>query len=189
MTSWNIEKAIENPQNLTKRDQFAVYYALCPIMVVACRKVGITSKTGYEWKARPSIAKKISQIRANSAQKANIDVSEVLNEAHRIINFDIKDVITDVYHDKSNDFYEVTMEQWKKIDGRVVKEIKPVVKDGIKLLQLKFYDKIPVIKMLLDHFKEVKPEQHLHVHMSPQELKNANPEQIDEEYQRLMGGD
>lgn len=186
MNDW-LDKALDNPENMTKKDRFAVYYGLCGIMAVACRKVGISTVTGYEWKDKPSVAKKISLIRAKSAQKADISLPEVLNEAYRILNFDIKDIITDVFHDKSNDFYEVTMEQWKKIDGRLVKEVKPVVKDGIKLLQLKFYDKIPVIKMLLDHFKEVKPEQHVHVHLTPEELKTADPGKVNAAYQELMG--
>jgi hypothetical protein len=187
-STFNPDTAVENLDKLTKKDKFCVMMALTPVFSRVCKRLGIGTDTGYKWLDTPSVRKKISQIKAKSAEICDFTVNEALNIAVRVASFDIHQVVKEAKYDSKTGYWEVSYQDWDKIDGVVIKDVKPVIRDGIQVFQIKLQDRMPYVKMLLDHFKEVKPDQHLHVHMSPEELKTANPDAVNEEYQRLMGG-
>ena len=164
-----------------------MFYVLEPIVSRVAEKCGISRECAFGWLRRPSVKKKISALKASNVQKTSITLSEVLNMALRIADFDLKDVVKSFKHEPETNYYTITYEDWDKIDGKVVKDVRPVVKDGIQLLNIKLYDKTPYIKMLLDHFKDTKPDQHLHVHMSREEIAAADAQTVSEDYQRMLG--
>ena len=182
-----LTKATKFPEKLSKRESFAVQYVQQPIMARVCEKMGITQRTGYKWLHMPSTAKKISQLRAITAQKCDFTLQETLNAACRIVDFDIKTVIKHAEYDTETGYWTVQYEDWDKIDGRVIKDVKPIIRDGIQVFQIKLYDKTPYVKMLLEHFKDVKPDQHLHVHMNQENLKDINAQQAAEQYHQMLG--
>lgn len=167
--------------------KFVHLWLQTPIRSYCAEELQISLSAVHRWLNQKKVKAHLRHFRGKIASKCPYTLEDVASEAARIGFFDIKKVIPEAQFDNNSKEVTIRVEDWDKVDGRVVKSVKQDIKDGCEVLRLTFHDKISALKLLQDNLRGVEGEKHLHVHLTPEDLEKRDINGAVNAYDELMG--
>ena len=182
------QKDTSNLPVLTEeRKNFVNIYLLTFNVRRAAKKCGVTRMTANNWLHRPEVKTEIQRRSALVAQECDVTVSECMNELARIAFFNYKDCIKNFKVDPESGDLGMTLDDWEDMDTSALQEIACRVNaQGIPYVTIKPYDKVAALKEILNRLDGIKDENHLHLHLTKEELKGKSAQEVSSAYQQMV---
>ncbi len=167
--------------------EFINLYLLSYNVPRVAKKCGIAKQTAYQWLKRPEVQKAILDRKDSVAQQCDITVQECMNELAKIAFFDHKSYASDFKFDIEAGEFGCTLEDWRNMDTSALQEVSCKVNaQGIPYIVFKPYDKINALKELMNRLEGTNGDKHLHLHLTPEEMKDKSAQEIASDYQQLL---
>ena len=167
--------------------KFVILWLQTPIRDYCAEELGVSLSAVHRWLNQKKVKTHLAHFRGKIPSKCPYTLIDVASEAARIGFFDIKKVIPEAEFNNTTKEVTIKLEDWAKVDGRVVKSVKQDIKDGCEVLRLTFHDKISALKLLQENLRGNEGEKHLHVHLTPEDLEKRDIHGAADAYRELMG--
>lgn len=168
--------------NLTDNEKrFIMTYVLNFNIKETASIIGLSPSTCRSYLKKPEVEKEVNHFRTTIAEKCGVTMERVLNELSRIAFYDIGDHVEQITDSG------VTFKDFDEMDTRVLSEVTTnSTSDGMTYTTIKTPPKIKALEILANIFKGQPAEQHVHFHVTKEELDNKTAAEAAQDYNSLL---
>lgn len=172
------------PKISTLQHRFLQLYAETPLLQYCSDKLNTPLETLRGWLSKKKVQVNLQHYQAKIAEKCPYTLEQVAMEAARVAFYDPKQHIEAI--NSENGEFLIKYKDLDKIDGRAIKNIREKIVDGVSMVVIEPYEKDKFLRILADILKN-QTEQHLHVHLTPEDLAKRDINGAADAYRELMG--
>jgi hypothetical protein len=177
----------QTTEHLTENEQiFVNIYPLTYNVYLTARKCGITNKTAFKYLRKPAVKAAIATVTEKVAQRCEVTAEECMNELYKIAFFDHKSYLEKFSPDPENGEMGIKLKDLEEMDTSALQEISVKVSGGIPYIVAKPYNKVEALKELMNRLQGTNGDRHLHLHLSPEEMKKVSAQEAASTYQQLV---
>lgn len=143
--------------------------------------IGLSTSTCRGYLKKPHVDKEICHFRTVVAEKCGVTQERVLNELARIAFYDMSEHVDQITDSG------VTFKDYDQMDTRVLSEVTTCsTASGETYTTIKTPPKLKALEILTNFFKGQVPDQHVHYHISKEDLEGKTATEVTQSYNSIL---
>ena len=151
----------------------------------AAKAAGVKYATGNKYLYRPHVKRYLKEHAKAIQEKCELTVEDVVNELKKIAFFKHSEYAEDFQMDVERGNIGVTMKEFENIDTSAIASMNAKINaQGIPYVEIKPYNKVEALKIILDHIKGYQGPTDVHFHL--EDNKDMSAQEVAAKYQVMI---
>jgi hypothetical protein len=172
------------------KHKFACSFLMDLNVKFAAKRCGIKVTKARAWLKDPDVVNFISEKGKEYEQKCDVTIEQCLNELKKPAFFTWDEIADDFKVELEAGKVGITLKDFNDMDTSAIQSLNCKINaQGVPYVEVKPYDKLEALKLLIDNLKGYQGPKSVHIHLDSEKVKNMTSQEISANYQLIVNGE